>query len=148
MLIDATERLPSPLAAEFVPSESTFALMTATRRYVSRHGRPLALYTDKATVFRNASRSRAVSKGDADMGTQFTRGLDELGIALICANSPQAKGRVERANGVLQDRLIKAMRLDGISDMRSANAYAPTYLAAHNARFARVAANPKIYTAP
>jgi len=137
---DATSEI---LHLEFVPSESTFALMTATRHYVSKHGRPLALYTDKATVFRNASRSRAVSKSDADMSTQFTRGLDELGIALICANSPQAKGRVERANGVLQDRLIKAMRLDGISDMRSANAYVPTYLAAHNARFARVAANPK-----
>ena len=117
--------------------------MTATRHYVSNHGRPLALYTDKATVFRNASRSRSVSKSDADMDTQFTRALDELGIALICANSPQAKGRVERANGVLQDRLIKAMRLDGISDMRAANVYAPTYMAAHNARFARTAANPK-----
>lgn len=137
---DATSEL---LHLEFVPSESTFALMTATRHYVSKHGRPLALYTDKATVFRNASRSRAVSKSDADMSTQFTRGLDELGIVLICANSPQAKGRVERANGVLQDRLIKAMRLDGISDMRTANKYASTYIASHNARFARAPANPK-----
>jgi len=137
---DATSEL---LHLEFVPSESTFALMTATRHYVSRHGRPLALYTDKATVFRNASRSRSVSKSDADMSTQFTRGLDELGIALICANSPQAKGRVERANGVLQDRLIKAMRLDGISDMRAANSYAATYMTSHNARFARVPANSK-----
>jgi len=65
---DATSEL---LHLEFVPSESTFALMTATRHYVSKHGRPLALYTDKATVFRNASRSRAVSKSDADMSTQF-----------------------------------------------------------------------------
>lgn len=137
---DATSEL---LHLEFVTSESTFALMTATRHYVSTHGRPLALYTDKATVFRNASRSRSVSKSDAEMSTQFTRALDELGIALICANSPQAKGRVERANGVLQDRLIKAMRLDGISDMRSANDYASTYIAAHNARFARVPANSK-----
>lgn len=137
---DATSEL---LHLEFVPSESTFALMTATRHYVTKHGRPLALYTDKATVFRNASRSRSVSKSDADMDTQFTRALDELGIALICANSPQAKGRVERANGVLQDRLIKAMRLKGISDMRSANDYASTYIVVHNARFARVAANPK-----
>lgn len=141
---DATGEL---LHLEFVPSESTFALMAATRRYVIRHGRPLALYTDKAGVFRNASRSRskgyAVSKTDSQLGTQFTRALDELGIALICANTPQAKGRVERANGVLQDRMIKAMRLEGISDMKAANAYAETYMAAHNSKFARIPANPK-----
>ena len=142
---DATGEL---LHLEFVPSESTFALMAATRRYVSRHGRPLALYTDKAGVFRNASRTtsrgKSVSnKTDSQLGTQFTRALDELGIALICANSPQAKGRVERANGVLQDCLIKAMRIEGVSDMKAANAYAPRYIDAHNARFARAAANPK-----
>lgn len=141
---DATSEL---LHLEFVPSESTFALMTATRRYLSRHGRPLALYTDKAGVFRNGGRSRGkgvpVSKTDSEMGTQFTRALDELGIALICANSTQAKGRVERANSTLQDRLIKAMRLDGVSTMSAANAYAHAYIDAHNARFARVAANPK-----
>ena len=141
---DATSEL---LHLEFVPSESTFALMAATRRYVMRHGRPLALYTDKAGVFRNNSRTRTkghgVSKTDSELGTQFTRALDELGIALICANSPQAKGRVERANGVLQDRLIKAMRLDGISDMEAANAYAETYMAVHNAKFGRVPANRK-----
>ena len=62
------------------------------------------------------------------MGTQFTRALDALGIALICANSPQAKGRLERANGVLQDRFIKAMRLDGISGMQAGNEYAKTYM--------------------
>lgn len=122
---DATSEL---LHLEFVPSESTFALMIATQHYVAGHGRPLALYTDKAGVFRNASRARAVSKTDTEMGTQFTRALDELGIALICANSPQAKGRVERANGVLQDRLIKAMRLDGISGMPAGNDYAPSYI--------------------
>ena len=141
---DATGEL---LHLEFVPSESTFALMAATRRYVMRHGRPLALYTDKAGVFRNNSRSRktghGVSKSDSELGTQFTRALDELGIALICANSPQAKGRVERANGVLQDRMIKAMRLEGISSMEAANAYAERYMAIHNAKFARVPANRK-----
>ena len=107
---DATSEL---LHLEFVPSESTFALMAATRRYAMWHGRPLALYTDKAGVFRNSSRSRGVSKSDSQLGTQFTRALEELAIALICANTPQAKGRVERANGVLQDRMIKAMRLKG-----------------------------------
>lgn len=144
---DATSEL---LHLEFVPSESTFALMSATRHYVSQHGRPLALYTDKAGVYRNYARSakpragaRATQKTDSDLGTQFTRALDELGITLICANSPQAKGRVERANGVLQDRLIKAMRLEGVSNMEAANAFAPNYIAAHNARFARQSANAK-----
>lgn len=141
---DATSEL---LHLEFVPSESTFALMAVTRRYIMRHGRPLALYTYKAGVFRNTSRSRSkgrgVSKTDTELGTQFTRALDELGIALICANSPQAKGRVERANGVLQDRLIKAMWLEGISDMAAANAYAERYMTSHNAKFARVPTNCK-----
>lgn len=137
---DATSEL---LHLEFVPSESTFAIMGATGRYLEKHGRPLSIYADKAAVFRNASRSRSVSKTDSEMLTQFTRGLDELGVTLICANTPQAKGRVERSNGVLQDRLIKAMRLDGISDMESANEYAARYIEAHNAKFARIPANPK-----
>lgn len=124
--------------------------MTGTRRYIETHGRPLALYTDKAGVFRNLARTakpranaRATQKTDSELGTQFTRALDELGITLLCANTPQAKGGVERANGVLQDRLIKAMRLAGVSDMKAANAYAPTYIASHNARFARQPVNNK-----
>lgn len=144
---DATSEL---LHLEFVPSESTFSLMSATRNYVELHGRPLALYTDKHGVFRNNARTaktrvgaQATRKTDSELGTQFTRALDELGISLLCANSPQAKGRVERANGVLQDRLIKAMRLEGISNMEAANAFVPTYIAAHNARFARQPANAK-----
>ena len=144
---DATSEL---LHLEFVQSESTFALMAATRNYVEQHGRPLALYTDKAGVFRNHARTarpragaRPTQKTDSELGTQFTRALDELGITLLCANTPQAKGRVERANGVLQDRLIKAMRMEGISDMGTANAYAATYIKAHNSRFARQAVNPK-----
>jgi len=144
---DATSEL---LHLEFVHSESTFALMAATRRYVEHHGRPLALYTDKAGVFRNNARTAKPKSGahptrktDSELGTQFTRALDELGITLLCANTPQAKGRVERANGVLQDRLIKAMRLEGISNMDAANAFAPKYIEAHNARFARQPINPK-----
>lgn len=144
---DATSEL---LHLEFVQSESTFALMTGTSRYIERHGRPLALYTDKAGVFRNLARTakpranaRATQKTDSELGTQFTRALDELGVTLLCANTPQAKGRVERANGVLQDRLIKAMRLADVSDMKAANAYAPTYIAAHNAKFARHPVNNK-----
>lgn len=144
---DATSEL---LHLEFVPSESTFALMAATRRYIEGQGRPLALYTDKAGVFRNSARTakpranaKPTQKTDSELGTQFTRALDELGVTLLCANTPQAKGRVERSNGVLQDRLIKAMRLEGVSDMEAANAFVPQYIAAHNARFARQPVNPK-----
>ena len=78
-----------------------------------------------------------------ELDTQFTRALDELGVTIICANSPQAKGRVERANGILQDRLIKAMRLEDISSMEEANKYVPTYIEQHNKRFARPPLNEK-----
>ena len=149
---DATSEL---LHLEFVPSESTFALMGATKNYLEKHGRPLALYTDKAGVYRNYARSaqpsanaRSTRKSVNELDTQFTRALDELGVTLICANSPQAKGRVERANGVLQDRLLKAMRLEGISSMDEANNYAPTYIARHNKRFARPPRNSKDLHSP
>src|SRR3546814_7869488 len=91
-----------------VESESTFAYMEATRAYIERHGKPVAFYSDKHSVFRNARASAA--RGDGM--THFGRALDALNIEIICANSPQAKGRVERANATLQDRLVKAMRLD------------------------------------
>ncbi|MBA2140351.1 helix-turn-helix domain-containing protein [Salmonella enterica subsp. houtenae serovar 44:z36,[z38]:-] len=75
--------------------------------------------------------------------TQFGRVLSELGIELICANSPQAKGRVERANQTLQDRLIKEMRLEGISSIEAANAWLNTFIADFNRRFARPSKYPK-----
>src|SRR3546814_12833488 len=71
--------------------------------------------------------------------THFGRALEALNIEIICANSPQAKGRVERANGTLQDRLVEAMRLDGISSIAEANTFLDSYMARHNARFARPA---------
>src|SRR3546814_5712364 len=71
--------------------------------------------------------------------THCGRALEALNIEIICANSPQAKGRVERANGTLQDRLVKAMRLDGISSIAEANTFLDSYMARHNARFARPA---------
>src|SRR3546814_2325870 len=94
---------------QMVESESTFAYMDATRAYIERHGKPVAFYSDQHSVFRNSRASAA--RGDGM--THFGRALEALNIEIICANSPQAKGRVERANGTLQDRLVKAMRLDG-----------------------------------
>jgi len=130
---DATSEL---MHLKMVESESTFSYMEATREYIERHGKSVAFYSDKHTVFRNP---KATAKGDGM--THFGRALDAPNIEIICANSPQAKGRVERANGTLQDRLVKAMRLDGISSIAEANGFLRSYQTTHNARFARPAAN-------
>lgn len=129
---DATGKL---LQLHFAPSESTASYFEATRRYVEQHGKPQALYSDRAAVFRSATATSRTC-------TQFQRAMDELGIELICANSPQAKGRVERANRTLQDRMVKHLRLEGISDIATANAWCDDYAERYNARFARVPSNP------
>jgi hypothetical protein len=126
---DATSEL---MHLRMVESENTFAYMLATREYIERHGKPVAFYSDRHSVFRNTN---AAASGDGM--TQFGRAVDALNIEIICANSPQAKGRVERANATLQDRLVKAMRLEGISSIAEANAFLPGYLERHNRRFAR-----------
>ncbi|MFS8934796.1 ISNCY family transposase [Cupriavidus taiwanensis] len=128
---DATGRLMQLL---FVPTESTPAYFTATRAYVERHGKPMAFYSDKAGIFRVNARDSAEGRGY----TQFGRALFELNIDILCANSSPAKGRVERMNGTLQDRLVKELRLRGISTMAAANAFAPHFIADFNARFAKV----------
>ena len=127
---DATSRL---MHLQFVQTESTFDYFKATRAYLERHGKPVAFYSDKHGVFR-------VNRKDAAGGdgmTQFGRALHALNIDIICANSSQAKGRVERANATLQDRLVKEMRLLGISTMEAGNAFLPAFMADYNARFAK-----------
>lgn len=93
----------------FVPSESTGSYFEALDGYLTTHGCPTAFYSDKHTVFRV---NRPDAKGGSGM-TQFGRALAELTIEILCANSSQAKGRVERANRTLQDRLVKELRLAG-----------------------------------
>jgi hypothetical protein len=118
---------------QFVESESTFDYFAATRAYLERYGKPVAFYSDKHGVFR-------VNKKDAVGGdgmTQFGRALHALNIDIICANSSQAKGRVERANGTLQDRLVKEMRLSGIDTIEAGNAFLPAFMEKYNARFAK-----------
>ena len=132
---DATSEL---MHLKMVESESTFAYMDATREYVEAHGKPVAFYSDKHSVFRNA---KASALGDGR--THFGRALEAPNIEIICANSPQAKGRVERANGTLQDRLVKAMRLEGLSTIAEANAFLPGYIARHNRRFAKAPFDPR-----
>jgi transposase len=127
---DATSRL---MHLRFVPSESAFAYMAATRAYIEAHGKPVAFYSDKHGVFR-------VNRPDAARGdgmTQFGRALHELDVEIICASSPQAKGRVERAHKTLQDRLVKELRLAGVRSVEAANAFLPAFMADYNARFAK-----------
>ena len=126
---DATSRL---MHLHFTATESTFSYFEATRAYIERHGKPGAFYSDKASVFRSA----AASKTGNSM-THFGRAMYELNIDTFCANSSSAKGRVERAHLTLQDRLVKEMRLRGINTVAQANAYALTFMATYNARFAK-----------
>lgn len=129
---DATGRL---MLLRFVVSETTFSYFDAVDRYLRLHGKPLAFYSDKFSVFR-AVRRDAFSE---DSITQFGRAMSELDIKIICANTPQAKGRVERANQTLQDRLIKEMRLRGISSIEEANGYVGEFVEKFNEKFAVVA---------
>jgi hypothetical protein len=126
---DATGRL---MQLRFVRSESAFAYFEALALYLERHGAPIAFYSDKHSVFRVAKKD---AKGGQGM-TQFGRALSELNIEILCANSSQAKGRVERMNRTLQDRLVKELRLAGISDMETGNAFLPSFMDDYNARFA------------
>ncbi|MCZ4093344.1 ISNCY family transposase [Sinorhizobium psoraleae] len=130
---DATGKL---LQLRFVRSESAFTYFEALELYLKAHGAPIAFYSDKHSVFRVAKKD---AKGGQGM-TQFGRALSELNIEILCANSSQAKGRVERMNRTLQDRLVKELRLSGISDMEAGNAFLPGFIARHNARFARTPA--------
>ena len=126
---DATSRL---MTLHFTATESTFSYFEATRAYIERHGKPVAFYSDKYSVFRKTGANK-----DGNSVTHFGRAMYELNIDTFCANSSSAKGRVERAHLTLQDRLVKELRLRGISTAAAANAYAPAFMADYNARFAK-----------
>jgi hypothetical protein len=133
---DATSRL---MHLQFVESESTFAYFHAARAYLETWGKPIAFYSDKHGVFR-VNHPGALG---GDGMTQFGRALHALNIDIICANSSPAKGRVERANRTLQDRLVKELRLAGAATMADGNALLPAFMADYNARFAKAPANSK-----
>lgn len=133
---DATSQL---LMLRFVSAETTQGYFDATRDYLMKHGRPLSFYSDRHSIFRVNIKEAASGTGE----THFSRAMREIGVELICANSPQAKGRVEKANRTLQDRLVKELRLNNISDLDTANAFLPEFIADYNQRFAVEAASPK-----
>jgi transposase len=127
---DATSRLT---ALRFAPAETTKAYLSALRAHVLAHGVPLAFYSDRHGIFR-------VNAKEAESGdglTEFGRVAERLRIELIQAATPQAKGRVERANQTLQDRLIKEMRLRGLCDIAAAQVFADAFVEMWNAKFAK-----------
>ena len=126
---DATSEI---LAAKFVPTESYFAYVGLFKTYFQQHGLPEALYSDRFSVFR----VNHTNVTTTDAQTEYHRAMKALGIEVYFASSPEAKGRVERANQTLQDRLVKEMRLENICDYKKANEFLPGYLAKHNQRFA------------
>ena len=138
---DATSRI---LYGEFVTVEDTRNLMRATRAYLERCGRPVAFYVDKDSIYK-VNRQATVEEElqDEQPMTQFTRAMAELGIEVITANSPQAKGRVERGFATHQDRLVKELRLRGIGSIPEANRYLrEEYIPDHNDRCEVEAAQP------
>lgn len=139
---DATSRV---MHAEFVPAEDTFHLFRTTRAYLQAHGRPVAFYVDRDSIYR-VNRQATVDEELRDVAplTQFERATRQLDIELIPAYSPQAKGRVERLFRTLQDRLVKELRLRKVNTLERANRFLrDVYLPEHNRRFSRPPAHPR-----
>ena len=137
---DATKRMK----ARFSEEETTHASYDVFEAWVQQRGVPQSIYADRDSIYR-CERAPTVAEQIAgeEPRTQFGRAMAQLGVELILANSPQAKGRVERCNGVLQDRLIKEMRLQGISDLQAANEYLEReFLPDYNRRFSIEPASP------
>src|SRR5436190_2340707 len=131
MIDDATSRV----LARFYSAATVEAHLDLLGRWLHKYGRPKALYSDRHSIFEPQDKGRA--RPDAE--TQFGRALRELGIELIRAHSPQAKGRVERSFGTAQDRWVKELRLAGARTAGEANAVLDRLLPAHNRRFAKPA---------
>lgn len=134
---DATSQIP---LMRFCRTETSEDYLKMLRIYLERFGRPLAFYSDKHSAFRVTRKERYE---EGKWTTRFHEVLKGLDIKLICAHSPQAKGRVERANGILQDRLIKEMRERRISSIEEGNAFLDEFTRTYNEKFAKVPANPQ-----
>jgi hypothetical protein len=132
-LLAAIDDATSEVSATYEDNEGVHAVFRFWWRYLLINGLPVAIYLDKFSTYKVNHKSAV---DNADMLTQFERAMNELGVKVICANSPEAKGRVERLFGTLQDRLVKEMRLRDIKGREDANRYlADEYLSDHNARF-------------
>lgn len=143
-LINAVDDATGRAFMRFAPAETTEAVMRLLYEYIGLYGRPLALYADRHSIYQT-TRDASVDEQlqGLESQTQVGRALRELDIQYIPAGSPQAKGRVERSFGTLQDRLIKQLRLEGINDMPSANRFVKEHFNDdYNSRFAIQPASP------
>ena len=132
-LLATADDATSEASAVFEDNEGVWAVFRFWWRYILANGLPVAIYLDKFSTYK-VNHKNAVD--NAQMLTQFERAMAELGVRVICANSPEAKGRIERLFGTLQDRLVKEMRLRDIKNRDDANRYlAEEYLRGHNKRF-------------
>lgn len=132
------------VAAVFRTQEDSRGYLLLLQQLVLTHGIPVAVYHDRHSIFRKVNAKETLDEQLAGRRTptQVVRALDDLGITSIPANSPQAKGRIERLFGTLQDRLVTELRLADITTLDAANAFLPAFLARHNARFAIDPAQP------
>jgi hypothetical protein len=135
VLISMIDDATNSTLARFYPAGTTEAHLDLLGRWLRRHGRPLALYADRHSIFQPQDKGQAAP----DAETQFGRACRELGIDLIPAHSPQAKGRIERSFGTAQDRWVKELRLLGVSTGAGANEVLGRLLPAHNRRFTKAA---------
>lgn len=129
---DATSKITSLL---FVENEHMSGYLQALKTHIKRYGVPVCLYSDQHGIFR----VNAKNPVSGDGRTEFARCAERLNIKLIHASTPQAKGRVERSNQTLQDRLVKELRLKNISNIADANEFLPEFIERFNARFSRIA---------
>jgi transposase len=144
-LMDMVDDATSKTEARMGKEETIWAAAGILRVWIEKHGVPRALYTDWKNVYKRKPTPAEQMQGHVPV-TQFGRMCEKLGIRIIAASSPEAKGRVERTHGVHQDRLIKKMRLKKIASYEAANEYLEKqYLPEHNRRFARAAAKPEDY---
>ncbi len=139
MIDDAT----SELTARFVRHDSTEENLRLLWSYLERNGRPLAFYTDKASIFQTAPKKNHRLPDEPLPPTQIGRALRELGIGWVAAHSPQAKGRIERSFLTAQDRLVKGLRVAGVTTLEGANQYLEQeFVPWWNQHLVVVAANP------
>jgi len=144
-LIDMVDDATNTTWAQLGEQETIWVVADALRAWIERYGVPLALYVNWKNLYKRAATAQERLRGEEPL-TQFGRMCAKLGIELIAASSPQAKGRVERVHGTHQDRLVKKLRWKEISTHEAANVYLEReYLPEHNRRFARVAARPEDY---
>ena len=144
-LMDLVDDATNTTLARLGEEETIWAAAGALRAWVERYGVPQALYVDWKNLYKRCATAQERLRGEEPI-TQFGRMCAQLGIELIAASSPQAKGRVERIHGTHQDRLVKKLRRKNIATHAQVNAYLQgEYLAEHNRRFARVAARPEDY---